>query len=308
MNSADRLLLGTLRLVHRWQFSLKLRWHTCERGRLAYLQSTCEQPGATLVFLHGLGASKDQWGPAILGMARNHPCVFVDLPGHGQSLYEPPAGFGPQALLTELDGLLETIGKRPFVLIGSSLGGCVAGLYAAKYPQRVSHLILLAPAGLGLAALGPELKASLQGEGTVFGYRTDEEMKYFWSLVFKKPPQVRGRLARAMVASGRSRFAAVQRVVQDFRREGLDQLLDRLPEISSSTLVIWGRHDQVFIPSALDTMLQRLPNASGQIVQDAGHVPYLEQGGEVTAAITRFITMNRTEDAASRSMRSANSI
>jgi len=301
MNSIDRLLLGTLRLVHRWQFGLKLRWHTSEQGRLAYLQSTCEQAGPTLVILHGLGASKDQWGPAILGMARYHPCVFVDLPGHGQSLYEPRTGFGPQALLAELEGLLETIAKRPFVLIGSSLGGCVAGLYAAKYPQRVSHLVLLAPAGLGLAALGPKLKASLQGEGTVFGYRTVEEMKRFWTLVFKQPPQVRGRLARAMVASGRLRFAAVQRVVQDFRREGLNQLLERLPKISSRTLVIWGRHDQVFMPSTLETMLQQMPNACGRIIEDSGHVPYLEQGGEVIAAITRFITTTHTEDVESRS-------
>lgn len=305
MNSVDRLLLDTLRLVQRWQFGLKLRWHTSGQGRLAYLQSTSEQTGPLLVILHGLGASKDQWGPAILGMARYYPCIFVDLPGHGQSLYEPSAGFGPQALLAELEGLLETIAKRPFVLIGSSLGGCVAGLYAAKYPQRVSHLILLAPAGLGAAALGPELKASLQKEGTVFGYRTIEEMKRFWSLVFEKPPQVRGRLAQAMVASGRLRFAAVQQVVQDFRREGLDQLLEQLPKISSRTLVIWGRHDQVFIPSTLNILLQRLPNASGRIIEDSGHVPYLEHGGEVIAAIIRFITTARTEDVESRAERSA---
>ncbi|WP_434575692.1 alpha/beta fold hydrolase [Pseudomonas sp. Z3-6] len=290
MNSVDRLLLGTLRLVHRWQFGLKLRWHASAQGRLAYLESTARQKGPTLVILHGLGASKDQWGPAILGMARHHRCVFVDLPGHGQSLYESRAGFGPLALLAELEGLLETVVEGPFVLVGSSLGGCVAGLYAAKYPQRVSHLVLLAPAGLGPAVLGPALQASLQGQGTVFGYRTVEEMKRFWSLVFKEPPQVRGRLAQAMAASGRSRFAAVQRVIEDFRREGLDVLLQRLPQIASRTLVIWGRHDQVFLPAALENLLQQLPDARGQVIEDSGHVPYLERGGEVAAAITGFIS------------------
>ncbi|KIQ60372.1 MULTISPECIES: alpha/beta fold hydrolase [Pseudomonas] len=290
MNSVDRLLLGTLRLVHRWQFGLKLRWHTSEQGRLAYLQSTGERTGPTLVILHGLGASKDQWGPAILGMARRHPCLFVDLPGHGQSLYAPSAGYGPQALLAALEGLLDKVVEGPFVLVGSSLGGCVAGLYAARHPQRVSHLVLLAPAGLGPNALGPALQAGLQGQGSVFGYRTVEEMRQFWRLLFRQPPRVGGRLAQAMAASGRARFAAVQRVVEDFRREGLDVLLDRLPQIVSRTLVIWGQHDQVFLPATLDHLLQQLPDARGQLIEDSGHVPYLERGAEVVTAITGFIS------------------
>ncbi|AHL34507.1 lipase [Pseudomonas brassicacearum] len=299
MNSVDRLLLGTLRQVQRWKFGLKLRWHTSGQGRLAYLQGTACQKGPTLVILHGLGASKDQWGPAILGMARHHSCVFVDLPGHGQSSYEPNAGFGPQALLAELEGLLETLGEGPFVLVGSSLGGCVAGLYAAKHPQRVSHLVLLAPAGLGSAALGPALQASLQGQGTLFGYRTVAEMKRFWSLVFKEPPRVGGRLAQAMAASGKSKFAAVQRAVEDFRREGLDVLLERLPQIASRTLVIWGRHDQVFLPAALEDLLSQLPDACGQVIEDCGHVPYLERGAEVVAAITGFISTSRMSEVGS---------
>ncbi|QBZ90387.1 alpha/beta fold hydrolase [Pseudomonas viciae] len=297
MNSVDRLLLSTLRLVQRWRFGLKLRWHTSAQGRLAYLQSAARQKGPTLVILHGLGASKDQWGPAILGLARHHPCVFVDLPGHGQSLYEPPAGFGPQALLAALENLLETVGEGPFVLVGSSLGGCVAGLYAAKYPRRVSHLVLLAPAGLGPTVLGPALQAGLQGQGNVFGYRTVEEMRRFWSLVFRRPPQVRGRLAQAMAASGRSRFAAVQRAIEDFRREGLDVLLVRLPQIASRTLVIWGQHDQVFLPAALEDLLQQLPDARGQVIEDSGHVPYLERGAEVVAAITGFISTSGAGEA-----------
>ncbi|MBT2338458.1 MULTISPECIES: alpha/beta fold hydrolase [Pseudomonas] len=290
MNAVDHLLLGTLRLIHRRQFGLKLRWHTSEQGRLAYLQNTSGRAGPTLVILHGLGASKDQWGPAILGMARHYPCVFVDLPGHGQSLYESAAGYGPQALLAALEGLLEKVVEGPFVLVGSSLGGCVAGLYAAKYPQRVSHLVLLAPAGLGSNALGPMLQTGLQGQGSVFGYRTVEEMRQFWSLLFQQPPQVGGRLARAMAASGKAKFAAVQRVIKDFRREGLDVLLERLPQIASRTLVIWGRHDQVFLPATLDQLLQQLPDARGQVIEDSGHVPYLERGNEVVAAITGFIS------------------
>ncbi|WOK29768.1 alpha/beta fold hydrolase [Pseudomonas syringae] len=81
MSVVDRLLLAGLRWANRQRFGLKLRRH----GRLAYLESL-PRSGPTLVLLHGLGASKDQWGLAMFGLARQHHCLFVDLPGHGDSL------------------------------------------------------------------------------------------------------------------------------------------------------------------------------------------------------------------------------
>lgn len=290
MNKLDQLLLSTMRLAHRWQFGFKLHSHTTEQGRLAYLKSTPNKERPILVFIHGLGASKDQWGPAVMSMARDYECVLVDLPGHGESVYESVSGFGPLALMAALEELLETVVKGPFVMIGSSLGGCVAGLYAAKYPERVSHLVLLAPAGLGAKSLGPLLQARLKGEQIGFGYRTILEMHNFWRLVYKHPPKVQCRWAQAMAASGKSRFNAVQRVVSDFRSDGLDVLSERLPYIVSSTLVIWGRHDQVFPNDILGVILEELPNARGLIIEDSGHAVYLERGPEVTAAITAFIS------------------
>ena len=284
MNVLDRLLMTSLRTFNRWRFALKLRRY----GRLAYLEST-RQAGATLVLLHGLGASKDQWGPEFCKLAREHHCLLIDLPGHGQSSYFARQGLGPQAILAEVEPLLDRLSTRPIVLIGSSLGGCVAGLYAAKKPQRVRRLVLLAPAGLGDAALGPAFQAGLGPERDIsFGYRTVEEMRRFWGLLFVQPPQVGSRLARALAASGRARYATVQKVVADTQGEGLDVLVDQLPKIACRTLVIWGSEDQVFSVTVLGPLFSALPDACIQVIEGAGHVPYLERGDEVVAAITRF--------------------
>ncbi|NBB08427.1 alpha/beta fold hydrolase [Pseudomonas sp. SLFW] len=285
MNALDLLLLTSLRTINRWRFALKLRRH----GRLSYLESR-RQEGATLVLLHGLGASKDQWGPEVCKLARKHHCLFIDLPGHGQSSCLARQGLGPQAMLVELEPLLDRLSTRPIVLIGSSLGGCVAGLYAAKKPGRVQRLILLAPSGLGDAALGPVFQAGLlTGRDGNFGYRTVEEMQRFWSLLFVHPPQVAGRVARALAASGRARYATVQKVVADTRREGLNVLVAQLPSITCRTLVIWGSDDQVFSIAALGPLLKALPDACSQVIEGTGHVPYLERGDEVVGVITKFV-------------------
>ena len=295
MNRGDRLLLGTLRQINRWRFGLRLHHYAGARGGLAFLESGRGLAGPTLVFLHGLGASKDQWGPDIYAMGRRHHCLFIDLPGHGQSSCEPANGFGPQAVLGCLAEFLEQHGRRQLVLIGSSLGGCLAGMYAAGFASRVSHLVTLAPAGLGEDALGSAIKAGMDLGVPVFGYRTVEEMLNFWGLLFRRPPKVGRRLAQALAASGRERFVNVQRVVEDFRWEGLAQLLAHLPRIASSTLVIWGRHDRVFNVEALDMLLEQLPQGRGRIIADAGHLPYLEQGGEVVSAIEHFIALSPSE-------------
>ncbi|AVB12210.1 MULTISPECIES: alpha/beta fold hydrolase [Pseudomonas syringae group] len=284
MSAVDRLLLAGLRWANRLRFGLKLRRH----GRLAYLESR-PRSGPTLVLLHGLGASKDQWGLAMFGLARQHHCLFVDLPGHGDSLYACAAGYGPQSLVAELEPLLQTLGNRPLVLIGSSLGGCVAALYAARQRQPVKGLVLLAPAGLGDAALGPALAHGLSTGEPCFGYRNEEEMERFWRLVFEQPPTVGRRLARALAASGARRYGQVQRVVDDFRREGLGQLVEQLPKVNCPVQVIWGRCDQVFLSSALPQMLRLLPDATGYLVEGAGHVAYLECGAEVVSAIRRHL-------------------
>jgi pimeloyl-ACP methyl ester carboxylesterase len=193
-------------------------------------------------------------------------------------------------MLAEVESLLDRLSTRPIVLIASSLGGCVAGLYAAKKPQRVQRLILMAPAGLGDAALGPAFQAGLRTdrEGD-FGYRTVEEMQRFWSLLFVHPPRVAGRLARALAASGRVRYATVQKVVADTRREGLDVLVEELPNITCKTLLIWGSEDQVFSITGLGPLLSALPDACSQVIEGTGHVPYLEHGDEVVEAIRRFV-------------------
>lgn len=291
MSAADRWVLAGLRWANRLRFALKLRRH----GRIAYLESP-RRDGPTLVWLHGLGASKDQWGPAMFGLARQYHCLFIDLPGHGESLYDCTAGYGPQAMVAELEPLLVSLGDRALVLIGSSLGGCVAALLAARQRQHFTGLVLLAPAGLGEATLGPALALGLRNGDACFGYRTEAEMVRFWRLVFEQPPRVGSRIARALAASGARRYGQVQRVVDDFKREGLGQLADQLPSVSCHVQVIWGSCDQVFLPSALAETIRLLPSATGHLVEGAGHVAYLERGDEVVSVIRRYLLDGSTRD------------
>ncbi|MGH8419424.1 MAG: alpha/beta fold hydrolase [Pseudomonas sp.] len=297
MRIIDRLLLAGLRTANRWRFGLTLRRYRDQQGSIAFLEIGRDHPGPTLVFLHGLGASKDQWGRHIYALGLRHHCLFVDLPGHGQSSYEPLNGFGPTSLLGCLGGLLDENCHAQFVLVGSSLGGCAAVLYTAACPDRVKYLVALAPAGLGEETFASAVKLRIESGVPVFGYRTVEEMFNFWRLLFKTPPKTGRLLTRALAANGRARFSMVQKVMNDFKREGLGQLIGYLPMITAPSLFIWGEDDQVFNVETSQLLMSQVPVYSSILISDTGHIPYLERGREVADAIENFISQPLGEGA-----------
>jgi pimeloyl-ACP methyl ester carboxylesterase len=96
--------------------------------RLAYEE---RGTGVPVVFVHGLTFSRRTWAPLLERLAGRFRCVAVDLPGHGESAGLPrsleEAGHRIHALVTEL-GI-----ERPIV-VGHSMGGIEATMYAATFP------------------------------------------------------------------------------------------------------------------------------------------------------------------------------
>ena len=103
--------------------------------------------GASLVLLHGIGASRHAWEPVIPALARHFDVLAVDLPGFGDSGPLPPeVEPRPAALAAAVAGLLDELGVGTPHVAGNSLGGWVALELAAIRP--VAALALLSPAGL----------------------------------------------------------------------------------------------------------------------------------------------------------------
>lgn len=107
------------------------------------------------LLVHGLGGSAPTWVEIISPLAQRGPVVAVDLPGFGRS----PALDGDQLSVRGYrDFVLRTadaLGWDRFTLHGNSMGGLVSTHLAARYPDRVSALVLVSP------ALPPKVPAQL---------------------------------------------------------------------------------------------------------------------------------------------------
>ncbi|KJZ51507.1 alpha/beta fold hydrolase [Pseudomonas marginalis] len=286
-------VLRALCEYNRFRYRLKARRWQGRGYDVPYLQSSGERSGSTLVFLHGLGASKDQWGPHIYSMVRTHNCVFLDLPGEGESWFDNSHSYCPEAQVERLKAFFDAQRFNDLVLIGSSIGGCIACLYAACYPADVSRLIALAPAGLPAAQLSPAMSEFLESGRHPFGYRTVDELQGLWATVFTRPPKVPAFLARALAIKGALRYARVGKILSDFQGAGLYPLQLRLKQVEAPTLIVWGRNDRVFDVSCLHAAYSLLPQASICIIEEAGHVPYLECAEQTVDALKRFLSDER---------------
>ncbi len=98
--------------------------------------------GPTVLFVHGLDSTAAVWRP-VIDLLADHPCVAVDLPGHGRSpTSTDPDDYSRESVLHDLDEIMGSL-DGPVVLVGHSLGGYLGMAYALTRPKALTGLVLV---------------------------------------------------------------------------------------------------------------------------------------------------------------------
>jgi pimeloyl-ACP methyl ester carboxylesterase len=118
--------------------------------------------GPPLVLVHGLGGTIENWRALAPALAERHRVVVPDLPGHGRSEALPEApDVDPIA-----DAVLAVAAAEsavPAAWIGHSLGGLLALRAAARRPEAVRGIVLVASAGIGSTSRSAQVALTLLG-------------------------------------------------------------------------------------------------------------------------------------------------
>ena len=99
----------------------------------------------TLVLLHGIGASSDDWKFFIPELSKQYHCITIDLLGCGASPKPQWCEYYPDDHIASLRYTIRRLGIRKFVLAGHSLGSLLSTRYASRYPEGITRLLLLSP-------------------------------------------------------------------------------------------------------------------------------------------------------------------
>jgi pimeloyl-ACP methyl ester carboxylesterase len=268
--------------------------------------------GYPLVLMHG-GPGADHWTLLpFRQLADRFTLIFYDHRCNGRSVGAPVSSMTWENLTADADTLRESLGFDKWAVLGHSFGGKVALEYALRYPNSLSHLILLDTGGDSWweQENAPRLLAKR-------GFSAEKvELARRWFTGRTAPWEFFPTLMRLGGAYDphTSWYAAVRTMFAERHTKprpqaqtfGFSQLMkgwtvmDRLDQIRVPTLVIAGRDDFLFPPEHQSQLAAGIPNARLEIIERAGHNPHNERPADVMKAVTDFIPADaagRAEDA-----------
>jgi abhydrolase domain-containing protein 6 len=243
--------------------------------------------GEPMLLLHGFGADKDHWTRFARHLTDDFRIVAPDLPGFGESSRDASLDYSPAAQVERLDAIADALGLERFHLGGNSMGGMLAGLYAAAHPERVQSVLLFAPAGVTRAKPSELQRAMDEGRNPLL-VRSAAEFASLLDFVFVDPPWVPSSILDFLAARAVADRPLHEKILADWLG-GQTPLEDALAGVEAPVLVVWGDHDRLLDVSGADVLRETRPGAEVVILENVGHVPMVERPEESADAVRRFL-------------------
>ena len=271
-------------------------WIHSEGLRLRYVEwGNLNAP--PIVALHGLRSFAYTWEPVALPLADRFRVIALDQRGRGESDWDPQRRYYAEHYVRDLEALVDRLDLARFVLIGHSMGGSNAFVYAGAHPDRLAGLVIedmgpgASAGGAGAERIRRELLA------TPARFAGWSEAAAFWR---SQRPDVPDAAISARVQHS-MRQAADGAVVWRHDAEGIaaarlaatpQQLVDLWPHVESlriPTLLLRGARSDFLTADTARAMVQRNPVIRLVEVPGASHYVHDDNFGGFEAALQVYL-------------------
>lgn len=293
-----------------WRRALGLQVDQTEYEGYQFCYSHRGKPSSrpTILMLHGFSAHKDMWLSVIKFLPKNAHIICVDMPGHGGTTRTSAVDYSIEGQVKRIRQFVESIGlhKKPFHLVGTSMGGNVAGVYAARFPADLCSLSLICPAGLKSPVESKfvkrlrELEKTQDTDNIPLIPSTPDEMEEMLKLCsyvrFKIPQKILQGLVDVRIPNNDFYREVFLEIVGEESRHSLH---DSMHLLSTPLQVIWGKHDQVLDVSGASLMAEAFPGCQVDLLDNCGHSVVMERPRKTAQLIMDFISAQQNAGYAS---------
>ncbi len=231
--------------------------------------------GPPLVFLHGFASDRSCWSLIWPFFMKGYRIILIDLPAWGKSSYQSSARYRPIDQAERLEKLREIMQLESWHLIGISMGAAIAGIYAAKYPERMQSLTLLNAAGLSSDQGRPMVDDSLLKNNPLVLEKASD-ISNLWRHVFFRQPFLTRLYTPALTLEYLRRLTIQKKLFQDLIEDPYS-LEKYIFDIKTPTQVIWGQQDRLIDVSCLERLHNARPDFRYHVIERCGHLPILER-------------------------------
>ncbi len=267
----------------REELTAGVAYREIEGAQLAFRQAG--DFGDPLLLIHGFLGSSYDFNQLMPELARDRQVIAVDQIGFGLSDKNPDLTYSKAQMAHLCIALMADLGHDRYDVLGHSMGGEVGLQMAVLAPEQVRRLVLLNSAGL------EDLQRGMRG--TLPAWFLDGVFKNYLIQRLGFPFSVHDRAAASTDAFNRFFFfnnqipaSTLNRLVEDNDSGALAPVLD---QVRQPALLVWGAQDRV-IPLAQGEELDRiLPDSRLVVLEDCGHLTFLEKPEETLAAVRGFL-------------------
>ena len=241
------------------------------------------RPGRPLlVFSNSLGTDARIWDAVVSELAADYGILTYDQRGHGLSdTGQSPASMPD--LAEDLVALMDHLGIVDAVLVGVSVGGMIAQQLAARRPDLVTALVLCDTAHrIGDASFWETRIAAVRAAGITSiadailerwftpGYRRSDNADYraYRNMLCRQSPDGYADICRAISKTDLERSTA---------------------QLQLPVLCVVGDTDGSTPPALVKSLADLIPGAQYLVIDDAGHLPCIEQPRVLAEHIQRFV-------------------
>ena len=246
-----------------------------------------ENPGQerTLVFVNALGTDLRIWDDVFTGYAGAFRILRYDLRGQGLS-DAPPAPYSIDDHVADLAALLGAHKIAGAIVVGMSVGGMIALALAAARPDLVRLLVLCDTAHrIGTPEMWSARIEAVRANG--LASIADAVLERWLSAEFRQAHAVDLAGYRNMLT--RNPAEGYIGTCATLRDTNLTSVASRL---TLPTLCLVGEADGATPPVLVQSLSEMIPNATFETIQNAGHLPCIEQPGLLSSRIESFVGRN----------------
>lgn len=250
--------------------------------------------GPAIVFVHGAILDSTAWREQADALSDEYTTVTYDVRGHGRTGGSDREVYTVELLADDLHALVEALDLDRPVICGLSLGGCIAQVYATRYPDGLSGLVLADTFTPPYFSRKERFQRSTAIRGIIpivrlVGYERVERLMV-WVNERVHGEGVSGEYDRVEALRDEgllmetAEFAKVIRALASFHEAHVDHAAIAVP-----TLVLYGENTPPFIKQHAMALAETVPDVTVQAVPDAGHASNLDNPSFFNDAIHSFL-------------------
>ena len=243
--------------------------------------------GETLLLLHGFGADKDNWTRIAADLTPQYRVIAPDLPGFGVSDHPQGVDYRAATQAQRVHDFVQKLDLGKVHIAGNSMGGAIAGAYAAAYPDETRSLWLLAPAAVVSAPVS-ELRARIgAGKKNPLLPSTHEEYYALLGFVFEEEPFIPAPLKFVLAERAIERNPLLTDIFFQISSDDL-ALEQALASSPVPTLILWGKQDRLLHVGGAAILNNAIPSSKMVIMDETGHAPMIERPHQSAEAFKAF--------------------